>query len=105
MSDHTNYNKDRIMSNSSPTSTSLFNSAESDVVSKQDIDEENLLKYWNPNKKWYHPLICTSVTLTSQFVMRFMNQVEFHHRQKWDDYDQSGYPSEWAAFMSFCNDI
>ena len=34
----------------------------------------------------------------------YKNLPEFH-RQKWDDYDQSGYPNEWAAFMAFSHEI
>ena len=39
----------------------------------------------------------------------FLNSVYKHlpefHKLKWDDFDQEGYPSEWAAFMAFCHDI
>ena len=39
----------------------------------------------------------------------FLNSIYKHlpefHKQKWDDFDQSGYPDEWAAFMAFCHDI
>ena len=39
----------------------------------------------------------------------FLNSVYKHlpefHKLKWDDFDQEGYPNEWAAFMAFCHDI
>ena len=47
----------------------------------------------------------TVLTIDVDFLNSIYKNLPEFHRQKWDDYDQSGYPSEWAAFMSFCNDI
>ena len=45
------------------------------------------------------------LTIDNDFLNSIYKHLPEFHRQKWDDFDYSEYPSEWSAFMEFCNDI
>ena len=45
------------------------------------------------------------LTIDNDFLNSIYKHLPEHHRQKWDDFDSSEYPSEWSAFMEFCHDI
>ena len=45
------------------------------------------------------------LTIDNDFLNSIYKHLPEFHRQKWDDFDISDYPSEWSAFMDFCHDI
>jgi len=48
----------------------------------QGLDE---LKYWRPDKKWYHPMLCSSVVNFSKVALTQWNQLIFEGKERWDN--------------------
>ena len=44
-------------------------------------------------------------TIDNDFLNSIYKHLPEFHRQKWDDFDITDYPNEWAAFMDFSHDI
>ena len=45
------------------------------------------------------------LTIDNDFLNSVYKHLPEFHRQKWDDFDITDYPNEWAAFMDFSHDI
>ena len=48
---------------------------------------------------------CSVLSIDIDFLNSIYKHLPEIHRQKWDDFDQTDFPNEWPAFMSFCHDI
>lgn len=47
----------------------------------QGLDE---LRYWRPDKRWYHPMLCSSVVNFSKVALTQWNQLIFEGKERWD---------------------
>lgn len=101
-----------------PSATDTTQSDQSTIPDQElsvqtDIDAESntlkteayQLRYWNPKKRWYHPLICSSVLYASQCVMRVINRVEFHGKQNWEDLLNNEKVKQGRGILSFSNHV
>ena len=42
------------------------------------------LRYWRPDKRWYHPMLCSSVVSFSKVALTQWNQLIFEGKERWD---------------------
>ena len=67
------------------------------------------LKYWRPDKHWYHSFLCASVVQCSRFVLNQMNRISFVHKNNWDDLfggpNHTWFREDGRGLLSFSNHV
>ena len=43
------------------------------------------LRFWTSEHRWFHPLICDSVSSFSRLIVGHLNQVTFKGKERWDE--------------------
>ena len=52
--------------------------------------DEHKLRYWCPDRQWYHSLVCGSVVQASRLLLGKLNQLRFEGKARWDNLFEEG---------------
>ena len=59
------------------------------------------IRHWRPADSWYKPAVCALVVYLSRLVMRGMNRLSFHGRDRWDE----AFAGADTGVLSFSNHV
>ena len=76
---------------------------------KSTLSDEHELRYWCPDRQWYHPLICGSVVQASRLLLGKLNQLRFEGKARWDNLFEEGGQvwrrADGRGLLSFSNHV